>query len=82
MAKNEAKRVSMIDVAHAAGVSHQTVSRVINNSPDVSASTRIKVLRVIEQLGYYPSNSARALATKKSRTLGLIVGAENRTSRS
>ncbi|MFW0895032.1 LacI family DNA-binding transcriptional regulator [Gardnerella sp. Marseille-Q9179] len=81
MAKNEAKRVSMIDVAHAAGVSHQTVSRVINNSPDVSASTRIKVLRVIEQLRYYPSNSARALATKKSRTLGLIVGAENRTSR-
>ena len=37
------KRVSMIDVARAAGVSHQTVSRVINNSTDVSAATRVKV---------------------------------------
>ena len=75
MAKNEAKRASMLDVARAANVSHQTVSRVINNSPDVSANTRMRVLKVIEQLDYHPSNSARSLATHQSRTLGLIVGA-------
>ena len=82
MAKSEAKRASMIDVARAAGVSHQTVSRVINNSPDVSAETRMRVLRVIEKLGYHPSNYARALATQQSRTLGLIVGAASRWSQS
>lgn len=81
MAKNREKRVSMLDVARAANVSHQTVSRVINNSPDVSASTRTRVLNIIEQLEYRPSNSARSLATQQSRTLGLIVGAENSSSR-
>ena len=81
MTKSREKRVSMLDVAHAAGVSHQTVSRVINNSPDVSANTRMRVLHVIQQLGYHPSNSARSLATQQSRTLGLIVGAETSSSR-
>lgn len=81
MVKSEEKRASMLDVARAAGVSHQTVSRVINNSPDVSAATRIRVLRVIEQLDYHPSNSARALVTKQSRTLGLIIGDSTSTSR-
>ena len=46
MTKNEAKRASMLDVARAANVSHQTVSRVINNSPDVSANTRMRVLAI------------------------------------
>lgn len=72
MAQN--KRVSMIDVARAAGVSHQTVSRVINNSPDVSAATRVKVMDVIDKLEYRPSNAARALVTSKSHTIGLIIG--------
>ena len=56
------KRPSMFEVAKLAGVSHQTVSRVINHSPDVSDATREKVQRAIDQLGYRPSNSARALA--------------------
>lgn len=68
------RRVSIVDVAQAAGVSRQTVSRVINDSPDVTARTRVKVLTIIEQLGYRPSNSARILATQQSHTLGLIVG--------
>ena len=55
-------RPSMKDVAMLAGVSHQTVSRVINHSPDVSAQTRARVRKAIQQLGYRPSNSARALA--------------------
>lgn len=61
----------MFEVAKLAGVSHQTVSRVINHSPDVSDATREKVQRAIDQLGYRPSNSARALASHRSRTIGL-----------
>ena len=68
------KRPSMFEVAKLAGVSHQTVSRVINHSPDVSEVTRAKVQAAIDRLGYRPSNSARALASQRSRTIGLIAG--------
>lgn len=68
------KRPSMFEVAKLAGVSHQTVSRVINDSPDVSVATRARVRKAISQLGYRPSNSARALASHRSRTIGLIAG--------
>lgn len=63
----------MFEVAKMAGVSHQTVSRVINDSPDVSPATRERVQQAIETLGYHPSNSARALASHRSRTIGLIA---------
>ena len=66
------KRPSMFEVAKLAGVSHQTVSRVINDSPDVSDATRTKVQDAIKALDYRPSNSARALASHRSRTIGLI----------
>lgn len=49
-------------MASAAGVSHQTVSRVINNKPHVSAATRARVLAVIEELGFTPHRAAQALA--------------------
>jgi len=68
------KRPSMFEVAKMAGVSHQTVSRVINHSPDVSDATREKVQKAIDALGYRPSNSARALASHRSRTIGLVAG--------
>ena len=71
------KRPSMFEVAKLAGVSHQTVSRVINHSPDVSDATREKVQRAIDELGYRPSNSARALASHRSRTIGLIAGGQH-----
>lgn len=71
------KRPSMFEVAKLAGVSHQTVSRVINHSPDVSDTTREKVQKAIDQLGYRPSNSARALASHRSRTIGLIAGGQH-----
>ena len=67
-------RPSMVEVARLAGVSHQTVSRVINKSKDVSEPTRLKVEAAIRQLGYRPSNSARALASSHSRTIGLVAG--------
>lgn len=67
-------RPSMFEVARLAGVSHQTVSRVINHSKDVSESTRLRVQEAIDALGYRPSNSARALASHRSRTIALVAG--------
>src|SRR6266568_8454800 len=57
-----ARPVSIRDVAAAAGVSYQTVSRVINGHPSVKASTRELVLATIDQLGFRPNRAARALA--------------------
>ena len=54
--------VSIRDVARAAGVSYQTVSRVINESPSVKTSTRKSVLDAIARLGFRPNRAARALA--------------------
>ena len=73
----EGHRVSMLDVARIAGVSHQTVSRVINNSPNVSPATRERITAIIKELNYRPSNSARALVTQHSRTIGMIAGGVN-----
>lgn len=66
------KRTSIFDVAKHAGVSHQTVSRVINVKPNVSASTRQKVLQAINNLGYSVNTAARSLASGKSSTVGII----------
>jgi len=60
-------------VATKAGVSYQTVSRVINHSPNVSEKTRQQVLQAVEELGYFPNATARSLASQKTHTLGLIV---------
>ena len=67
------KRVTIQDVAAAAGVSYQTVSRVINDRPDVAEETRRRVWQVIEELGYQPSAIARSLVSKRTHTLGLIT---------
>ncbi|WEV46434.1 LacI family DNA-binding transcriptional regulator [Bifidobacterium sp. ESL0690] len=75
--RNSGKRPSMFEVAKMAGVSHQTVSRVINHSSEVSDATRTRVQHAIDVLGYRPSNSARTLASHRSRTIGLIAGGLN-----
>jgi DNA-binding LacI/PurR family transcriptional regulator len=62
----------MSDVARLAGVSHQTVSRVINESRHVRAETRQRVLAAMEELGYRPNPVARALVTGRSNTLGVV----------
>jgi len=64
---------TIMDVARLAGVSHQTVSRVLNRLPNVRPATRARVERAIAQLRYVPSEAARALATKRSLSVGLIV---------
>ncbi len=63
----------MSDVARLAGVSHQTVSRVLHDSPNVREETRERVLAAIRQLDYRPNTVARALATGRSRTLGVVA---------
>ncbi len=63
----------MSDVAARAGVSHQTVSRVVNGHPHVAAATRERVQRAIEELGYRPNTAARALVTGSTRTIGLVT---------
>lgn len=62
----------MFDVARVAGVSHQTVSRVLNNLPGVRASTRVRVEHAMSELSYVPSPAARTLASRRSQTIGLI----------
>ncbi len=62
----------MADVAKVAGVSHQTVSRVINGMPNIKDSTRERVEAAIKELGYRPNTAARALVTRKSSTIGII----------
>jgi DNA-binding LacI/PurR family transcriptional regulator len=64
---------SIADVARLAGVSHQTVSRVLNHHPNVRQLTRARVLAIIEQLGYRPNTAARALASGRSKTLGVVA---------
>ena len=63
----------MSDVAARAGVSHQTVSRVINGHPNVAPRTRARVKLAIAELGYRPNIAARALVTGSTRTIGLVT---------
>jgi DNA-binding LacI/PurR family transcriptional regulator len=62
----------MADVARVAGVSHQTVSRVLNEAPNVRPSTRARVLAAIRELDYRPNSAARTLVTRRSQTLGVV----------
>jgi LacI family transcriptional regulator len=66
-------RATIKEVASAAGVSTQTVSRVINDRPDVSPETRKRVQDIIDQLRYQPSALARSLIRQRSYTLGVVT---------
>lgn len=65
--------ITIYDVAREAGVSMATVSRVVNNNPNVKPSTREKVEDVIKRLNYRPNIVARSLASKKTTTIGVII---------
>jgi len=65
--------LSMADVAARAGVSHQTVSRVVNGHPSVAPHTRERVEQAIAELGYRPNIAARALVTGSTTTIGLVT---------
>ncbi len=67
-----ARAASIRDVARRAEVSHQTVSRVLNNHPSIRPETKQRVLDAIEELGYRPNRAARMLVTSRSRTIGIL----------
>src|SRR5690606_34888310 len=68
-----ARPPAMSDVAAVAGVSHQTVSRVLNGHPSVRPETRQRVLDAIAQLGYRRNTAARALVTRRTGAIGVVT---------
>jgi DNA-binding LacI/PurR family transcriptional regulator len=69
----ERAKAHIRDVARVAGVSHQTVSRVLNNQTSVRPATRDRVLHAIRELDYRPSVTARAMNTGRTNVLGVIT---------
>lgn len=67
------RKVTIVDIAKAAGVSHATVSRVLNNQGYIGEETRLKVLDVVKRLGYIANAPARSLAGANSYLLGMMI---------
>lgn len=66
------KSPTLMDVAKKAGVSHQTVSRVVNGNKNVSEQTRKKISKFLEEMGYVRNQAARSLATGKNSKIGIL----------
>jgi DNA-binding LacI/PurR family transcriptional regulator len=66
---------SIRDVARLAGVSHQTVSRVLNGHPSIRDATKSRVLAAIDELHFRPSRAARMLSRHRSQTIGILAAA-------
>jgi LacI family transcriptional regulator len=73
MVKNQASKVTIIDVAAEANVSYGTVSRVINNDVHVKHETRDRVLKTMRRLGYVANRQARSLAGGRTNSIGVLV---------
>lgn len=71
--KPHSLHVTLRDVAEQAGVSIKTVSRVVNNQDEISASTRRRVQSAIEELGYHPNILARSLVSRRSNALAVVA---------
>jgi LacI family transcriptional regulator len=72
-ALGEARTIGIREVARQAGVSTATVSRALNNPDSVSAGLRARINATIDEIGYIPDASARALSSRRTRTIGAIV---------
>ena len=72
MKTQQVRAPNIRDVARVAGVSYQTVSRVLNQSESIRPGTRERVLEAIDELGYRPNPAARALVPSRSRTIGVL----------
>ncbi|MCB2214242.1 LacI family transcriptional regulator [bacterium] len=66
-------RLTLEDIAKQAGVSRSTVSRVVNDHPNISDKVRSRVLKIINETGYRPNAAARALVSQRSQTIGLLL---------
>lgn len=66
-------RVTITDLASSLGLTKGTVSRALNNYPDISEATRLRVQRAAERLGYRPLSHAQAIRTGRVRSLGLVL---------
>lgn len=73
MEPDKVRAPNIRDVARLAGVSYQTVSRVLNEHPSIRESTKQRVLDVIREIGYRPNQAARALVTSRTRTIGVLT---------
>jgi LacI family transcriptional regulator len=73
VAKGSKSELRLEDIAKQAGVSRSTVSRVVNNHPNVSDLVRKRVLEVIEKTGFHPNAAARTLASQRSWMIGLVL---------
>lgn len=71
--KSARGRVSIKDIAQAAGVSHPTVSRALNDSPLINQETRARIKVIAAEMGYIPNAVARSLKAQRSGTVGLVV---------
>lgn len=65
--------MTIIDIARLSGVGVSTVSRVLNNHPDVKSETREKVLKIMKEYNYIPNNSARILKQTHNNSIGILV---------
>ena len=68
------KRITIEDVAKAAGVSRQTVSRAINDKGEISRETKERVMQAVQKLGYRPNRLAQSMVTQRTHTIGLVLG--------
>ncbi len=69
----ENKKITIKDIATVLGIHHSTVSRALNNHPDVNAKTKILVKQMAKKLDYHPNLFARNLKTNKTNVIGVIV---------
>ncbi|WP_134698714.1 LacI family DNA-binding transcriptional regulator [Ammoniphilus sp. YIM 78166] len=67
------KRITIKDIARLAGVNHSTVSKALNDSPDLNEQTKLRIKKLAEELNYTPNNNARSLVSNETRTIGLIT---------
>ncbi len=65
--------VTLQDIAKKAGLSKTTISRALNDKPDVSPETKDRILRIAKDLGYTPNLLAKSLRSRKSKTMGIII---------
>lgn len=70
---NSSKKVTIKDVAQAAGVSYATVSRAFSGSSEIGEDTKKRILEISKEMGYSPNNVARSMVVKHTNTIGIIV---------